>query len=535
MSYSNNQQGGYQPKQNTQQGSYQPRQNIPPGFSNHSNQSTQAQGSSSQAPASDTSVDTMFKKFLDFQAKNEKTMGYEFKNIHSKIDGSYNELNNKIRNLENQFASMNSQPSPQQGSLPGKPEQNPKETMKAITLRSGRELPPRVLTKDGEKQGGEVAINIDDEVVIVDEKVDEEILEKIVEAKGQKELCFINNNGTWYMKEPKFINNNGTWYMKEPNFQYNNYQQSNHGNQSTQAQGSSSQAPASDTSVDAMFKKLLNFQAKNEKTIGYEFKNIHSKIDGSYNELNNKIRNLENQFAAMNSQPSRQQGWILTRGLVLPLVSTDFYKNFGMVGFFVKRFIHYKEWAWTTSDSEPQIGIGGLITPLLKFKDIPLEDDPTGAISFDIGEEHLLGPHGPLGPMRSPKKKKTADRCGVFQEDTSGLNSELLYGLPRYQFEQRPVALPNGPLRQAHEHIGNLQRWNKAHDRLIFKLKDKCNELNKTVKRQAEASAQFMKKVADILTRGAVAGYSSSDFDFLTHQPQPPIGNGVSHRVIGGV
>ncbi|XP_013632903.1 PREDICTED: uncharacterized protein LOC106338484 [Brassica oleracea var. oleracea] len=184
-SYSNNQQGGYQPKQNTQQGSYQPRQNIPLGFSNHSNQSTQAQGSFSQAPASDTSVDAMFKKFLDFQAKNEKTMGYEFKNIHSKIDGSYNELNNKIQNLENQFASMNSQPSRQQGSLPGKPEQNPKETMKVITLRSGRELPPRVLTKDGEKQGGEVAINIDDEVVIVDEKVDEEILEKIIEAKGK--------------------------------------------------------------------------------------------------------------------------------------------------------------------------------------------------------------------------------------------------------------------------------------------------------------------------------------------------------------
>ncbi|KAF2603754.1 hypothetical protein F2Q70_00025011 [Brassica cretica] len=80
---------------------------------------------------------------------------------------------------------MNSQPSPQQGSLPGKPEQNPKETMKEITLRSGRELPPRVFTKDGEKQGGEVAINIDDEVVIIDEKVDEEILEKIVEAKGK--------------------------------------------------------------------------------------------------------------------------------------------------------------------------------------------------------------------------------------------------------------------------------------------------------------------------------------------------------------
>ncbi|KAF2531385.1 hypothetical protein F2Q70_00029063 [Brassica cretica] len=151
----------------------------------------------------------------------------------------------------------------------------------------------------------------------------------------------------------------------------------------------------------------------------------------------------------------------------LPLVNTDFYKNFGMVGFFVKRLIYYKEWAWTTSDSEPQIGIGGLITPLLKFKDITLEDDPTGPAfmdelcSFDIEEEHLLGPHGPLGPMRSPKRKKTADRCDVFQENTSGLNSKLLYGPPRYHFEQRPGALPNGPLRQAHEHIGNLQSYLK--------------------------------------------------------------------------
>ncbi|KAF2568514.1 hypothetical protein F2Q68_00025009 [Brassica cretica] len=221
----------------------------------------------------------------------------------------------------------------------------------------------------------------------------------------------------------------------------------------------------------------------------------------------------------------------------LPLVSTDFYKTFGMVGFFVKRLIHYKEWAWTTSDSEPHIGIGGLITPLLEYKDISLGDDATGppfldgsylkkvlqwkpgAISFDIGEEHFLAPHSPLGPMSSPKKKKTADKCGMYQEDTSGLNSELLYGPPRYHFEQRPGALASGPLRQAHEHIGNLQRWNKAQDRTIFKLKDKCKELSKTVKRQAEASAQFMKKVADILNRGAVAGCSTSDFDFLTPQP----------------
>ncbi|KAG5375845.1 hypothetical protein IGI04_040441, partial [Brassica rapa subsp. trilocularis] len=57
--YSNNQQGGYQQRQNTHQGNYQPRQNTPPGFNNTNNQSTQAQGSSSQAPTSDTSVDAM--------------------------------------------------------------------------------------------------------------------------------------------------------------------------------------------------------------------------------------------------------------------------------------------------------------------------------------------------------------------------------------------------------------------------------------------------------------------------------------------
>ncbi|KAF3603682.1 hypothetical protein F2Q69_00035482 [Brassica cretica] len=222
--------------------------------------------------------------------------------------------------------------------------------------------------------------------------------------------------------------------------------------------------------------------------------------------------------------------------------------------------------------SEPQIGIGGHITPMLKFKDISLEDDPIGpafmdgsylkkaqyfcgrfegtcvysylpstkevevllpnwnltsltrpgAISFDIREEHLLGPHGPLGPMRYPTRKKTADRCDVFQENTSGLNSELFYGPPRYNFEQRPGALPNGPLRQAHEHIGNLKRWNKAQDRTIFKLKAKCKELSKTVKRQAKASAKFMKKVDGILTRGVVAGCSSSDIDFLTPPAATP-------------
>ncbi|CAN7022377.1 unnamed protein product [Brassica rapa subsp. trilocularis] len=54
------------------------------------------------------------------------------------------------------------------------------------------------LIKDNEKQDGEVVINVDDDVVIVDEKTNEEILEKTVEAKGKgkvgEEKKVVNKN-----------------------------------------------------------------------------------------------------------------------------------------------------------------------------------------------------------------------------------------------------------------------------------------------------------------------------------------------------
>ncbi|KAG2307060.1 hypothetical protein Bca52824_026808 [Brassica carinata] len=100
-----------------------------------------------------------------------------------------------------------------------------------------------------------------------------------------------------------------------------------------------------------------------------------------------------------------------------------------------------------------------------------------------------------------------------------------LFGPPRYKFEQCTSVLPLGPLRKAHDQISTLQRWNRAQDRTIFKLTHQGKELKRTVKRQAEASAWLLKKVADVLARGAVAGCKAEDFDLdaLNALPAQPL------------
>ncbi|WP_375666788.1 hypothetical protein, partial [Bartonella sp. TT121SHDZB] len=148
----------------------------------------------------------------------------------------------------------------------------------------------------------------------------------------------------------------------------------------------------------------------------------------------------------------------------LPEVPTDFYAEFGMVGYFVRRLMYYKDYAWTNRDPEAQIGIGGLITPLLEHQGINLGDDascpsfidltylksahyfsgrydgkcvysylrgPTtvelllpnyelttlrtpGTMSFDISEQHLLGSHGALGPMTLKMNEKAAAKAAKF-------------------------------------------------------------------------------------------------------------------------
>ncbi|KAL0723034.1 hypothetical protein Bca4012_037633 [Brassica carinata] len=256
----------------------------------------------------------------------------------------------------------------------------------------------------------------------------------------------------------------------------------------------------------------------------------------------------------------------------LPSVPDDFYSDFGMVGFLVQRLMHYKSWAWTNRDSGPQIGIGGWITPLIAYQGIDLGEDgisPTfldGAylrkaqflsgrfkgrcvysysrggnkaelllpipqltslsttrdISFDISEEHLLRSHGPLCPVTLPKGEKAARKKSFYDQKHTRRATAHLFGPPRYKFEQCTSALPFGPIRQAHDQISTLQRWNRAQDRTIFKLTNQCKELKRTVKRQAEASARFMSKVADVLARGAVAGCKAEYFDLEAFNAPPP-------------
>ncbi|KAG5397173.1 hypothetical protein IGI04_018987 [Brassica rapa subsp. trilocularis] len=144
-----------------------------------------------------------------------------------------------------------------------------------------------------------------------------------------------------------------------------------------------------------------------------------------------------------------------------------------------------------------------------------------GAVSFNIPQEYFLGEHGPLDPIQAASSRR---RSVPTQPDSPVADtSEHIYGPPRYYFKPHDGVLPPGALRDAHDHIGRLQRWNKAQDRTIEKLKDKCKALSKTVKKQAKTSAKFMKKVADVLTRGGIAGCSSADFAFAnTSNPQPP-------------
>ncbi|KAF3518925.1 hypothetical protein DY000_02061417 [Brassica cretica] len=122
------------------------------------------------------------------------------------------------------------------------------------------------------------------------------MVSKVDGLEGQGELYFVNANGTWYKKEPNFQYNN---YQQQPfyNNQQGGYQArenyskgfSSKGNQSTHGQAGSSTSAPQESSTDAMLKQILESQTRSEKHIVYELKNLHTKVDGSYSDLNNKL------------------------------------------------------------------------------------------------------------------------------------------------------------------------------------------------------------------------------------------------------
>ena len=129
----------------------------------------------------------MLKQILEFQSRSEKHIGYELKNLHTKVDGSYNDLNNKFlqlsshfKTLENQFASMPSTSKSPMGSLPGKSEQNPKEYCNVIfSTTSEIKLSDHEKEKDQIERlmyGTEVVAKAEAHIV---EKVEHKILERV--------------------------------------------------------------------------------------------------------------------------------------------------------------------------------------------------------------------------------------------------------------------------------------------------------------------------------------------------------------------
>ena len=88
-----------------------------------------------------------------------------------------------------------------------------------------------------------------------------------------------------------------------------------------------------------------------------------------------------------------------------------------------------------------------------------------------IGLGEMMNYPGPLDPIQAaPSRRRSVP---VQPEPPVADTPEHIYGPPRYYFKPHDGVLPPGALRDAHDHIDRLRRWNKAQDRTIEKLKEK--------------------------------------------------------------
>ncbi|XP_023644478.1 uncharacterized protein LOC111832401 [Capsella rubella] len=150
-----------------QQG-YQPPARPPPGFQPQ-------HAPPPQAP--DQDMKNMFQQLLQGQASGSMDNAKKFAELTQRLDCSYNDLNMKIETLNSKIKYMEGKTActsaPTSGQLPGKAVQNPNEFAHAITLRRGKNLPPRqgpvVVTEDSEDLEGEDVCQNEDPVVLLEE------------------------------------------------------------------------------------------------------------------------------------------------------------------------------------------------------------------------------------------------------------------------------------------------------------------------------------------------------------------------------
>nr|VDD21737.1 unnamed protein product [Brassica oleracea] len=161
---------------------------------------------------------------LESQTRSEKHIGYELKNLHTKVDGSYNDLNNKFlqlsshfKALENQFASM---PSTSKrlmhdfsrrpmGSLPGKSEHNPKEYCNVILSTTSSEIElsdheKEIVDKTEHKAMERVKAQAELKVAAENLKRDEHKAENQVEREAVQRLKEVKLKGTTEVEQSPY-------------------------------------------------------------------------------------------------------------------------------------------------------------------------------------------------------------------------------------------------------------------------------------------------------------------------------------------
>jgi len=130
-----NQSQGFVPKKQFQ-GGYQ-QQQPPPGFTPQQHQASAPQ---------ESDIKNMLQQIMQGQPAGVMESAKKLADVNNKFDRQFNELssgmaslNKRVQYIEGTTASTSTTP----GYIPGKPIHNSKEYAHAITLRSGRELPPR--------------------------------------------------------------------------------------------------------------------------------------------------------------------------------------------------------------------------------------------------------------------------------------------------------------------------------------------------------------------------------------------------------